>query len=139
MWNMLTSGTHRLSTGATAHTAISAIIKALQPVRVSNGPLEGSSTVGMKSFQKRGEQVEVRSRSEMGLKYVAYRRPQIGLRNSFESGFIHASALRPFIAKMPWGLFWMKMMMNTSTAILARTAPIQPSRNLFKIPNPMAA
>jgi hypothetical protein len=32
----------------------------------------------------------------------------------------HASALRPFIAKMPCGRFWMKMMMNTSTGDLGQ-------------------
>ena len=40
---------------------------------------------------------------------------------------------------MPWGRFWMKAMMNTSTAILASTAPVQPSRNLFRMPSPSAA
>ena len=51
----------------------------------------------------------------------------------------HASALRPFMAKIPCGRFWMKIMMNTSTAILASTAPAQPSRNLFSTPRPSAA
>ena len=50
-----------------------------------------------------------------------------------------SSALRPFIANMPCGRFWMKTMMNTSTAILASTAPAQPSSNLFSTPRPSAA
>src|SRR3989344_3073020 len=49
------------------------------------------------------------------------------------------SAVRPLTAKMPCGRFWMKMMMKTSTAILASTAPVQPSRNLLSTPRPSAA
>ncbi len=51
----------------------------------------------------------------------------------------HASANRPLSANMPCGRFWMKMMMNTSTMILASTAPDMPSRNLLTMPRPIAA
>ena len=44
MWYGLLCGSHKLSSGATAQTAISASMKKLQPVRVSSGALEGSST-----------------------------------------------------------------------------------------------
>ncbi|MCY1362502.1 hypothetical protein D9M69_492220 [compost metagenome] len=43
------------------------------------------------------------------------------------------------MAKIPCGRFWMKTMMNTSTAILASTAPAQPSMNLLSRPRPNAA
>ena len=39
---MLPAGTHRLSTGATAHTTMSATMKADQPPRVSSGAGAGN-------------------------------------------------------------------------------------------------
>jgi hypothetical protein len=51
----------------------------------------------------------------------------------------HASALRPLSAKIPCGRVWMKMTINTSTMILASTAPCQPSSSLFSTPSPSAA
>ena len=44
MCKALVSGTHKFSTGASAQTVISAIMKALQPVPLSNGPLLGNVT-----------------------------------------------------------------------------------------------
>ena len=44
--------------------------------------------------------------------------------------------LRPFSANRPCGRFWMKTMMNTSTAIFASTAPASASRNLLTMPRP---
>ena len=51
----------------------------------------------------------------------------------------HASTALPLRANRPCGRFWMKMMMNTSTAILASTAPDQASSNLLAKPRPSAA
>ena len=47
MWNMLVSGTIRFSTGASAQTRSSDTMKALQPARVSKGPLAGSVIEGV--------------------------------------------------------------------------------------------
>ena len=51
----------------------------------------------------------------------------------------HASSARPFSANRPCGRFWMKMMMNTSTAIFASTAPDHDSSSLLTSPRPMPA
>src|SRR5258708_4201944 len=51
----------------------------------------------------------------------------------------HISPIRPLSADKPSGRFWMKTMMNTSTAILASTAPDQASINLLTMPSPIAA
>src|SRR5687767_11247927 len=45
MCSGLPAGTSRLSTGASAQTAISATKKAVQPLPLSSGPLEGSATL----------------------------------------------------------------------------------------------
>ena len=52
---------------------------------------------------------------------------------------IHDSSALPFSANMPCGRFWMKTMMNTSTAIFASTAPCHASSNLLAKPRPSAA
>src|SRR5215469_3399580 len=62
-----------------------------------------------------------------------------GRRHRYERGAHHASAVRPFKANKPCGRFCMKKMMNTSTAILASTAPDHASRNLLTMPSPSAA
>src|SRR5260221_2693390 len=52
---------------------------------------------------------------------------------------LQTSTARPFRANIPCGRRWMKKMMNTSTAILASTAPCQASSSLLAKPRPRAA
>src|SRR4030095_2106821 len=49
MWKALPAGTTMLSTGASAHTAISATKKAVQPLARSRGPFLGSTVVVMRT------------------------------------------------------------------------------------------
>src|SRR5450830_1380946 len=101
MWNRLVCGTSRLSVGATVQTTSKATIKAVQPLPLNTGDFEGSSICCIESSEKRSERAELGLRSGAVRQYGEHRRHEIGARSSFAGGSVHASALRPFMAKMP--------------------------------------
>src|SRR6185437_4889499 len=91
---------------------------------------------------KHDEQNERRGGEEHPCRYAeasAQHRRAARERHERDGQSHHASTARPLNANNPWGRFWMNTMMNTSTAILASTAPDHASRNLSTMPRPSAA